>query len=474
MAADPACAACQIRLQGSPHFMRMLQKYMIEHALYPAMERRRGNQIRAKLRALQAAEHTPPDAIRAQQAERLRALLLHCARQVPAYRSLGLTEDAIKRDPLACLSQIPPLQKHTFQAEPERYLAETMTSAPLIPNHTGGSTGEPVHFFMTRDQVESYEAARWRGLSWYGVTPGSRSMMIWGNPIELSQNAQRRHRMREQLLKNRRLLSAYQLSPDTIAEHVRQIERYRPEYLYGYSSALTLFAEMMQSRGLSLDLTLKAVVSTSETLSEEQKRTLETVFRCPVANEYGARDAGILAYSCPSGGLHISAENAVIEVLDPVTLRPLPPGETGVLAVTDLGNYAQPRLRYLLGDMGALSDCPCCCGRTLPLIAALEGREDAMLIGAGGALVHGNAVGQLIRRYPGVRQFRFVQHAPDRGTLLLVLAEPGGAPTMQIVRELQALLPETRIELRVTDQIPPAPSGKMRYTVREFPLPSHP
>ena len=67
---------------------------------------------------------------------------------------------------------------------------------------------------MTRDQVESYEAARWRGLSWFGITYGSRSLMVWGNPVELNANQQRKQRMREQLLKNRRILSAYDLRPE--------------------------------------------------------------------------------------------------------------------------------------------------------------------------------------------------------------------------------------------------------------------
>ena len=93
---------------------------------------------------------------------------------------------------------------------------------------------------------------------------------------------------------------------------------------------------------------------------------------CPVANEYGARDAGILAYTCPSGGIHIIAENCIIEVLDPVTYEPVPNGQSGMLAITNLTNYVQPRLRYMLGDMGTLSTEECCCGRRLPLVPIIE------------------------------------------------------------------------------------------------------
>ena len=103
-----------------------------------------------------------------------------------------------------------------------------------------------------------------------------------------------------------------------------------------------------------------------------QEDLIARVFDCPVANEYGARDAGILAYTCPSGGIHITAENCIIEVLDPVTYEPVLNGQSGVLAITDLTNYVQPRLRYMLGDMGTLSTEECCCGRRLPLVPIIE------------------------------------------------------------------------------------------------------
>lgn len=140
------------------------------------------------------------------------------------------------------------------------------------------------------------------------------------------------------------------------------MNRYKPEYLYGYASILTAFAQMMERRGLSLKITLKAVVSTSETLEPWQEQLLGRVFRCPVANEYGARDAGILAYRCPEGCMHITAENCVIEVLSPKTHEPLGVGKSGVLAVTDLHNFVQPRLRYLLGDVAGISGEACRCG----------------------------------------------------------------------------------------------------------------
>ena len=448
-----------------------IHKYMIEHVLFPAMERYKDNRIRALLSELQQSQYADIASI---QTQRLTRLLLHCKEHVPAYRAILPAASQIRADPFRVLrTAVPPLPKRAFQRDAARYLADNIADAQRIPNCTGGSTGEPIHFFMTRQQVETYEAARWRGLGWYGITPGSRSMMLWGNPIELSRQAQLTSRLREQLLKNRRILSAYQLSDRNLVKYVKLIERYQPEYLYGYATILTAFARMIEQHKIPLHCRLKAVVSTSETLSDRQSALLERVFHCPVANEYGARDAGILAYRCPQGSMHITAENCVIEVLDPISHKPLPNGESGVLAVTDLNNFVQPRLRYLLGDIGTLSATACPCGRHLPLLSRIDGREDDLLVGRAGALVHGNVIGQLLRPLSGLSAFQFRQHTPQQATLFLVKAAPDVRPDEAgIIHNIAKVLPDTSVSIQYVEQIPRSPSGKKRYAIRAFDLTS--
>lgn len=296
--------------------------------------------------------------------------------------------------------------------------------------------------------------------------------MLWGSPIELSNQAQLKNRIKESLLKNRRILSAYNLTERDLSKHVRFLERYKPEYLYGYATILTVFAKMLDDANIKPQLSLKAVVSTSETLEKWQEDLIARVFDCPVANEYGTRDAGILAYTCPSGGIHITAENCIIEVLDPVTYEPVLNGQSGVLVITDLTNYVQPRLRYLLGDMGTLSPASCPCGRNLPLLTHIDGREDDLLIGSNGTLVHGNVIGQLLRPLDGLRAFQFRQHDAQNATLYLVKSEQNGLPDENLIRGLLAkALPDVTVNITCVSQIQPTASGKMRYAIRECALP---
>ena len=445
-----------------------LHKTMIEHLLYPAMEHLKGNHIRSILKELKQSEFGDVSAI---QKARLTELLLHCKQHVPAYRDILPSAEQIKADPYRVLKeQTPILTKRIFQRNADQYLADNVPAEQRIANCTGGSTGEPIHFYMTRHQVESYEAARWRGLSWYGISQGSRSVMVWGNPLELSKQKQFANRMRERLLKNRCILSAYQLSNENLRDYVQFLKRYKPEYIYGYATILTAFAQMIEQQHYTIDVPLKAVVSTSETLESWQVELLQRVFHCPVANEYGARDAGILGYTCPKGNVHITAENCIIEVLDPITHQPLPAGARGVLAITDLTNRVQPRLRYLLGDIGILSADQCPCGRHLPLLAHIEGREDDLLIGHNGALVHGNVIGQMLRPLPGIYAFQFRQHTPKQATLSIIKAPDGEVDEALIRAKIGKALPDTAIEIEYVSQIPTTASGKTRYAIRECPL----
>ena len=74
--------------------------------------------------------------------------------------------------------------------------------------------------------------------------------MLWGSPIEISKQAQLKNRIKESLLKNLRILSAYNLTERDLSKHVRFLERYKPEYLYGYATILTAFAKMLDDANI--------------------------------------------------------------------------------------------------------------------------------------------------------------------------------------------------------------------------------
>lgn len=433
------------------------------------MEIGKGNRIRQNTQDLIKSQGLSDDELHALQEKKLRKLLLECIENVPAYKPYSHLKEKIESDSLEALKEFPVLDKETFRKNSDSYLNETVSKDGLISNRTGGSTSEPVRFYMDRHTVEYYEAARWRGLSWWGITPGSRSVMIWGNPMELNQAEEKKYSMKERWLKNRIIISAYSLKPEQMKNYIAEITKFHPEYIYGYASALYTFSTLMLEQNLEIPFKLKAVVSTAETLHDFQREAIQRAFKCHVVNEYGARDGGIIAYECPKGNMHISAENIVLEVVEDKTYEPLPKGESGILLTTDLNNFSMPRLRYKIGDRIALSKVSCDCGMPLPILDKIDGREDDMFVTVDGEFIHGHAFNHISRDLNSIKKFQIVQHRPDYAELKIIKDEKGTEEEIQqFIDGARNLLPKTEIDIKFVDDIPVTGSGKFRYAIRKF------
>jgi phenylacetate-CoA ligase len=79
-------------------------------------------------------------------------------------------------------------------------------------------------------------------------------------------------------------------------------------------------------------------------------------------------------------GVHYWADYYILEIVDPETLEPLPPGETGEMVVTTLGKEAAPLIRYRTRDLTRLIPDPCPCGNPFPRHDHILGRSDDMFI----------------------------------------------------------------------------------------------
>lgn len=453
--------------------------WMIRRLFWPLMERYKGNRVRDYLHYMQQFQHESAEQIATDQRDKLTKLLLHAVQTVPAYMDYKeKLEQQMKQpfwDPRQFIPELPVLSKDDFNDRRDDYLSSAVDRNQLIANQTGGSTGTPTRFYLDRVTVEHYEASRWRGLSWHDIHIGDRSVMLWGSSIELSQIKRRSYVWKERFLKNRIVISAYELDETRLGEYVQKLRRFKPKYLYGYASALALFAEMLlRNESYRKQVpALRAVVSTSETLHPHQREAIRKAFGCAVVNEYGARDGGILGFECEQGSLHIPAENCYLEVVDMVTKLPVADGQRGLLLVTDLNNFAMPRLRYELGDVASIREQPCSCGIQLPVLNRVEGRETDVFVTLDGTHVYGAFFNRLIVQTDSFRSFQMIQHAPDRLTLKLVKhpTRYQAQDEFNFIEAVQNVFGNsTEINVEHVEEIPRTASGKLRYAVREFKL----
>jgi phenylacetate-CoA ligase len=335
----------------------------------------------------------------------------------------------------------------------------------LFRSNTGGSAGDPLIFYFDRRRQGYDQAARIRSRRWFDVDIGDREMYLWGSPIELARTDSVK-RMRDALF-NHRLLNAFNMSPRRMDEYLEEWDRFRPACLFGYPSSINLLVDHATSRGRKLALgKLKAVFVTGEVCYPHQRETIGSYFGVPVANGYGSREGGFIAHECPEGGMHITAESVIVEIVD-TGGTPLPVGETGEIVVTHLDAYAMPFIRYRTGDVGRLKPGRCTCGRGLPLMDVVQGRATDFLYLPDGDIKHALSIIYPLREIAGVRQFRVVQHEDYSVTVDVVADDRGERITHEAVAQrVRPIVGEDAgLRVELVDRIASADSGKHRYVV---------
>ena len=350
---------------------------MYEHIASLLLRLTRRARVR-KFEELQANAYQPSEVLRRQQDEAFSKLIQHARSNVPYYRKLLANLEVRSLDDI---TSIPFLTKRDIRENMEALKAENIPPRRFIPNSTGGSTGETIEFFSDADQMLA--SLLLRSNTWTGWRIGEKQMQLWGAHYDLPKAKGAVDGLKSRLIQRNLILSSYDMTEDDMAAYASRINRYRPALVTGYPSAMALFSEFMREKGIAVHAP-KGIVTSAETLFENQRKTIESVFGCRVFNRYGCREAGGVAQECEEGnGLHVFTEHVIVEVVDEHG-NPCGPGESGEIVLTKLDNYAFPFIRYRVGDVGALSGRSCPCGRNLPMLERVEGRVFDIVVGTNG------------------------------------------------------------------------------------------
>ncbi len=150
-------------------------------------------------------------------------------------------------------------------------------------------------------------------------------------------------------------------------------------------SYATRLAEVMQEEGVDprKDLKIKILAIGAEPHTEEQRKRIEELLGVKAYNSFGMSEMcgpGV-AFECKEqNGMHIWEDNVIVEIVNPVTLEPVPDGEIGELVLTTLNREAMPLIRYRTRDLTRIIPGECPCGRTHRRLARFQGRSDDMMI----------------------------------------------------------------------------------------------
>ncbi|GAB2929799.1 phenylacetate--CoA ligase family protein [Rheinheimera gaetbuli] len=447
--------------------MSSLYTRVIAAVVFPLQEWLKKHDTVRRRRELERSQWLPLASLQQQQNAKLQRFIASAEQQVPYYRQLlqqqGLT--AADFNSVADLAKLPFLTKALITEHFDQLKAAH--AGGLKRFNTGGSSGQPLIFLLGNERVSHDVAAKWRATRWWGVDIGDKEIVAWGSPIELG--AQDRARIFRDLLFRSQLIPAFDMSEQKLLVFLQHIRDNKPKMLFGYPSVYHLLAQTAQKHGIAMHkLGIKVVFVTSERLYPYQRELIERVFGAPVANGYGGRDAGFIAHECPAGGMHLSFEDIVVEIIDPATGAVLPAGQAGEIVVTHLATSEFPFIRYRTGDIATLAEQPCSCGRSLPLLESIEGRSTDFVVAFDGTMMHGLALIYILRDISGIAAFKIIQHSLSHTTVQVVWPE---GPLPEPIRTLicagfQARLGQSvQIDIEQLDEIAPEKSGKYRYVI---------
>jgi len=395
----------------------------------------------------------------------LRQLLLHAYQHVPYYRAcfvdLAFDENDLKDFTLADLQKLPILTKEILRAQQDDFLSDDLREKPATYK-TSGTTGTPLAIRFTRegDRLAQavYEA---RVRNWAGVDYRMSRGMIGGRMVVPKANAQPPF-WRYNIFERQLYMSAFHISPSNASDYARALNRYQPDYQVGYASSHYFLARMLDEQGIRM-YQPKAVLTSSEKLTDEMRAMIEKVYGCKVYDAYSGVEICCQTSECEHHRMHISPDVGIIELLDDAD-QPVPLGVPGRIVATGLLNFAQPLIRYDTGDIAILSGEGCSCGRQMPVIEELVGRiEDTVITRDGRETVrfHGIFIG-----LENVKEGQVIQEDYDRFRVRLVVKPGFGDSDRGIIYDrFEQRLGEINLEYEFVDQIERTKSGKFKAVI---------
>ena len=440
---------------------------MITARWYQKIEKRRSTRI---LDLMKRSQFWPYDEIRKYQFQKIKRLLTHAYLHVPYYRNIFLEQGLIPKNiaNLDDFKEIPVLTKEIIRENFDSLLATNIPKDQLVPNSTGGSTGEPLHFYQDRRYEAWADAARIRG--WYhfaGCESGDKCAVLWGAMHEVKEDFSLLERVNIFSKHGEIPLNAFNLSDERKMAFLKWCRFLKPKLLRGYVTAIRDLALFLDENKLSFP-GLRGVILCAETVDDQTQAYIERIFDAPSYNSYGGRELSLIATECShKNGLHEVSENNYVE-FEEIHLTGYE--NAGNLIVTNLNNYGMPFIRYRIGDIGIPSSIKSCrCGRGLPLVAKVIGRTTEVFVFHDGTRIAGEMFIHLMKDFP-LKEYLFVQ-VSDSQVILRVRRSDRVDQSLRhdIWATYRKYLPEgVTLGFEEVDGFEKTPTGKFRFVLRKF------
>lgn len=404
---------------GSGDYRDAAVRSIVSGIDWPAIGHDASAHLQGLLFQLERSQWLPAERLREHQLGQLRSLLSHARANVRHYATAlqGLDVDRLEWERFESL---PVLSRQALQAgfEALKSTAVPQSHGAVSQGQSSGSTGTPVRFLQTAATQLFWNALTLREHLWHARDFSGKLAAIrvkvedgnwpdWGAPAGL----------------------VFRTGPGAtlnvrtdVEQQLDWLVRENPDYLITHASNLAVLAELTLRRGIRLPK-LRQARTYSEALRPDLRETVRAAWGVEIADVYSCEEAGYIALQCPQNEhYHVQSENLLVEILDESNC-PCATGETGRVVVTTLHNFGMPLIRYEIGDYAEVGE-SCPCGRGLPVLARIHGRQRNMLVLPDGRRHWPSFPSVLWLSVAPIEQFQVAQTDPGRLEITYVMARP--------------------------------------------------
>lgn len=398
------------------------------------------------------------------QKEKLIALLHYVYENIPYYRGILKTMKLMPGDfvSLDDLSKLPILTKEDVMNNLDKLISNKVQKKYLMMNYTSGSTGKPM--FLYFDQRARF--IDWSFFVWIyklaGINTNDKYIRMWSRPF-IEKNIKSIY-LHEPF--HRRLsLSTLPSHSNKLEEYLRLIKEFRPVFIIGSPSFFYQLACYAQNRE-NITVNFHVLFSTYENLYSFQRNLIESQFHCEVFNHYSSQEHLINATECDKHeGMHIDMRRCITEVVNE-NGEVLNNEHQGRIICTGLHNYVMPLIRYDMGDIGSISNRKCSCGRGLPILKSLDGRNSEF-IRYNGKFIYSATLSVILERFKNIKECQFIQDCENGIKVNIVKRKDySERDTQELIRTLRNMI-DGRLDVVInfTDHIPRTKMGKFPFVV---------
>lgn len=386
---------------------------------------------------------------------------LKIAKNIPYYREADINLDKLTYNEFC---KLPILTKDVIRKSTDKLINNNYTSKNSIKkNSSGGSTGEPVVFYQTKEQGVAGAANYYYALSLNKVNIYGKSVDLWGAERDMH-NSSIRFNWKSFLL-NKVTLNTFILSEKIIEEYIRNLNKIKPHFIKAYVHSIFDIANYINQNNIAINFTPIIHCTTGPLYPEMRKEISKAFNNAYVYSFYGSREVSAIATEVKGkSGMYVLYDNVFVEILDEDN-NPVKKGEEGEIVITTLNNEYMPLIRYKIGDRAVKGD-DLKFG-TLKL-NKVTGRTLGVIYKKDGTKIDGQFFTTLFFHNKSIKSFQLIQEDINLLNLNVVKSDSFEENELnKIIERIHKEVGDVNIKINYVKKINLTSTGKIMYVYSE-------